>query len=104
MGIELFLAKHNINHPDEAIESLYQYALTQAYQYKAIDKLTENDKAKVLHIIANYAFQDYSRSAASKKFALIAVMDLLKLTFLLPKAIHQNQLKGLSEILKMHLK
>ncbi|MEQ5186670.1 antitermination protein, partial [Providencia alcalifaciens] len=28
MGIELFLAKHNINNPSEAIESLYQYALT----------------------------------------------------------------------------
>ena len=25
MGIELFLAKHGINQPDEAVESLYQY-------------------------------------------------------------------------------
>ncbi|WP_193016133.1 antitermination protein [Proteus sp. FME41] len=67
MGIELFFAKHNISHPDEAIESLYQYALTQAYHYKAIDKLVEKDKTHVLYIMANYAFQDYARSAASKK-------------------------------------
>ena len=32
-----------------------------------IDKLAEHDKAKVLHIIAEYAFQDYARSAASKR-------------------------------------
>lgn len=67
MGIELFLAKHNINQPEEAIESLYQYALTQVYKYKAINKLIENEKSEALRIIANYAFQDYARSAASKK-------------------------------------
>lgn len=67
MGIELFLAKHHINRPEEAIESLYQCALTQVNQYKMIDKLAEHDKAKVLHIIAEYAFQDYARSAASKR-------------------------------------
>ncbi|KLU18910.1 antitermination protein, partial [Proteus mirabilis] len=39
MGIELFLAKHHINRPEEAIESLYQCALTQVNQYKMIDKL-----------------------------------------------------------------
>jgi hypothetical protein len=67
MGIELFLAKHGINKPDEAVESLYQYALTQAYKYPAIAKLDEDIKQKVLQILANYAFQDYARSAASKK-------------------------------------
>lgn len=67
MGIELFLAKHGINKPDEAVESLYQYALTQAHKYSAIQKLDEDDRASVLQILANYAFQDYARSAASKK-------------------------------------
>ncbi|HHP7420643.1 TPA: antitermination protein [Providencia rettgeri] len=67
MGIELFLAKHGINKPDEAVESLYQYALTQAYKYNAIQKLDEDDRSSVLQILANYAFQDYARSAASKK-------------------------------------
>ncbi|MDL9985196.1 antitermination protein [Providencia rettgeri] len=67
MGIELFLAKHGINKPDEAVESLYQYALTQAHKYSAIQKLDEDDRSSVLQILANYAFQDYARSAASKK-------------------------------------
>lgn len=67
MGIELFLAKHGINKPYEAVESLYQYALTQAHKYSAIQKLDEDDRSSVLQILANYAFQDYARSAASKK-------------------------------------
>ncbi|KOP35198.1 antitermination protein [Xenorhabdus sp. GDc328] len=67
MGIELFLAKQGINKPDEAVESLYQYALTQAHKYSAIAKLDEDIKRSVLQILANYAFQDYARSAASKK-------------------------------------
>lgn len=67
MGIELFLAKHGINKPDEAVESLYQYALTQTHKYSAIQKLDEDDRSSVLQILANYAFQDYARSAASKK-------------------------------------
>ncbi|MBC8947282.1 antitermination protein [Xenorhabdus indica] len=67
LGIELFLAKQGINKPDEAVASLYQYALTQAYKYPAISRLEEDIKQKVLQILANYAFQDYARSAASKK-------------------------------------
>lgn len=67
MGIELFLAKHGINQPNEAVESLYQYALTQAHKYSVIQKLDEDVRASVLQILANYAFQDYARSAASKK-------------------------------------
>ncbi|NIH23402.1 antitermination protein [Providencia heimbachae] len=67
MGIELFLAKHGINNPDEAVESLYHYALTQAHKYSALQKLNEDDRSSVLQILANYAFQDYARSAASKK-------------------------------------
>ena len=67
MGIELFLAKHGINKPDEAVEGLYHYALTQAHKYSALQKLNEDDRSSVLQILANYAFQDYARSAASKK-------------------------------------
>ena len=67
MGIELFLAKHRINQPDEAVESLYQYALTQTHKYSVIQKLDEDVRSSVLQILANYAFQDYARSAASKK-------------------------------------
>ncbi|MDE9484043.1 antitermination protein [Xenorhabdus bovienii] len=67
MGIELFLAKQGINKPDESVESLYHYALTQAHKHPAILKLDEDIKQSVLQILANYAFQDYARSAASKK-------------------------------------
>ncbi|BET97778.1 antitermination protein Q [Xenorhabdus taiwanensis] len=67
LGIELFLAKQGINKPDDAVESLYQYALTQAYKHPAIAKLDEDIKRGVLQLLANYAFQDYARSAASKK-------------------------------------
>ncbi|MEY1273360.1 antitermination protein [Proteus mirabilis] len=67
MGIELFLAKQGINQPTEAVESIHQYAITQAHKYSAIGKLSENDRGTLLQILANYAFQDYARSAASKK-------------------------------------
>ncbi|MBD2811899.1 antitermination protein [Xenorhabdus sp. Vera] len=67
LGIELFLAKQGINKPDESVESLYQYALTQVHKHSAISKLDEDIKRGVLQILANYAFQDYARSAASKK-------------------------------------
>ncbi|MDC9599026.1 antitermination protein Q [Xenorhabdus anantnagensis] len=67
LGIELFLAKQGINRPDEAVESLYQYALTQAHKHSAIAKLDDDIRGNVLQILANYAFQDYARSAASKK-------------------------------------
>ncbi|AOM39656.1 antitermination protein [Xenorhabdus hominickii] len=67
MGIELFLAKQGINKPDEAVESLYQYALTQVHKHPAIAKLDDDIRENVLQILANYAFQDYARSAASKK-------------------------------------
>ncbi|MBD1229108.1 antitermination protein [Xenorhabdus griffiniae] len=67
LGIELFLAKQGINKPDEAVESLYQYALTQVHKHPAIAKLDADIRVSVLQILANYAFQDYARSAASKK-------------------------------------
>ncbi|MCW7548448.1 antitermination protein [Photorhabdus sp. APURE] len=67
LGIELFLAKQGINSPDEAVESLYQYALTQVHKHSAIERLNDDVRQKVLQILANYAFQDYARSAASKK-------------------------------------
>lgn len=104
MGIELFLAKHNISHPDEAIESLYQYALTQAYQYKAIDKLTKNDKAKVLHIIANYAFQDYARSAASKKVCPDCSNGFIDVDVFTTKSHTSKIVKGFERNLKNELK
>lgn len=104
MGIELFLAKHSINHPSEAIESLYQYALTQAYQYKAIDKLDEDVKANVLHIIANYAFQDYARSAASKKACPDCNNGFIEVDVFTTKSYTSKSVKELARNLNGELK
>lgn len=104
MGIELFLAKHSINHPSEAIESLYQYALTQAYQYKAIDKLNEDVKANVLHIMANYAFQDYARSAASKKACPDCSNGFIEVDVFTTKSYTSKSVKELERNLKNELK
>ncbi|MEN3259368.1 antitermination protein [Sodalis endosymbiont of Spalangia cameroni] len=64
-GIDLFLAKQGISKPDRAVEYLYQYALSQAGKYKAVDKLDDDIKLPVLQLLANFAYQDYARSAAS---------------------------------------
>ncbi|CNL20049.1 antitermination protein [Yersinia pseudotuberculosis] len=65
MGIELFLAKQGISSPDSAVESLTQYALKESVKYKAISKLDEDIKQRVVQTLARYAFADYARSAAS---------------------------------------
>lgn len=65
IGFDLFLAKHGVSSPEQSVESLYQYALTQASQYSSIAKLSTDIKRGVLQTLAMFAFQDYSRSAAS---------------------------------------
>ncbi|WP_459175755.1 antitermination protein [Ewingella americana] len=64
-GLDLFLAKQGISKPDKAVESLYQFAMKQAYQYKAVAQLDGDIKHGVLQMLATFAYQDYSRSAAS---------------------------------------
>lgn len=64
-GLDLFLAKMGISKPDKAVESLYQFAIKQVYQCKAVSQLEDDIKHHVLQILATFAYQDYSRSAAS---------------------------------------
>lgn len=64
-GFDLFMAKHGISGPDRAVESLYQFSLTQVGKSQSIANLAEDTKHIVLQTLATFAFQDYSRSAAS---------------------------------------
>lgn len=64
-GFDLFMAKHGISGPERAVESLYQFALTRLGKSASIANLAEDTKHLVLQTLATFAFQDYSRSAAS---------------------------------------
>lgn len=65
IGLDLYLAKIGISAPDKAVEGLYEIAKRLAGQCKAISELDEDIKQRVLQILATFAYQDYSRSAAS---------------------------------------
>lgn len=65
IGLDLYLAKIGISTPDKAVEGLYEIAKRLAGQCKAISELDEDIKQRVLQILATFAYQDYSRSAAS---------------------------------------
>lgn len=64
-GLDLFLAKQGISKPDKAVESLCRFAEKQLHQYRAVAQLEDDNKHHVLQILATFAYQDYSRSAAS---------------------------------------
>lgn len=66
-GLDLFLAKMGISSPDKALQCLFEYALSQSGRYRAVADLDEDIKRKVLQVIATFAYQDYSRSAASTR-------------------------------------
>ncbi|ELZ1138922.1 antitermination protein, partial [Escherichia coli] len=66
-GLDLFLAKMGISSPDRAVESLVKYALTQTSKHKAIEQLDDDIKQAVVQLLANFAYQDYARSAASTR-------------------------------------
>ena len=69
MGYSAFLGKMGISNNDRerAIELLAQYALTKCDRVAALRKLDAGVKQLVMHQLANFAFEDYSRSAASVK-------------------------------------
>lgn len=66
-GLDLFLAKMGISSPDRAVESLVKYAFTQTSKHKAIEQLDDDIKQAVVQLLANFAYQDYARSAASTR-------------------------------------
>jgi hypothetical protein len=65
IGLDLYLAKIGISAPDKAVEGLYEIAQRLAGQCRAISELDDDIKQRVLQILATFAYQDYSRSAAS---------------------------------------
>ena len=65
IGLDLYLAKIGISSPDTAVAGVYEIAKRLAGQCKAIAELDEDTKQRVLQVLATFAYQDYSRSAAS---------------------------------------
>ncbi len=67
MGYSAFLGKMGISYNDRAraIELLAQYALTKCDRVAALRKLDAGVKPLVMLQLAAFAFEDYSRSAAS---------------------------------------
>ena len=69
MGYSAFLGKMGLSHNDRerAIALLAEYALTKCDKVAALRKLSDRVKPLVIHQLAIFAFEDYSRSAASVK-------------------------------------
>lgn len=69
LGYSAFLGKLGIssNNRERAIELLAQYALTKCDRVAALRKMDARVKPLVMHQLATFAFEDYSRSAASVK-------------------------------------
>ena len=69
LGYSAFLGKMGISNYDRerGIEFLAQYALTKCDRVAALRKLDAGLKPLVMHQMASFAFEDYSRSAASVK-------------------------------------
>lgn len=69
MGYSAFLGKMGISQNDRerAIALLAEYALTKCDKVAALRKLSDGVKPLVMHHLATFAFEDYSRSAASVK-------------------------------------
>ncbi|WP_318378837.1 antitermination protein [Enterobacter sp.] len=69
MGYSAFLGKMGISHNDRerAIALLAEYALSKCDKVAALRKLGEGIKPLVMYQLATFAFEDYSRSAASVK-------------------------------------
>lgn len=64
LGFALFPAKVGIQNPDFAIEGLIHYAV--ALDNPTLNKLSEETGLQIVPYLVNFAFADYSRSAASK--------------------------------------
>lgn len=64
LGFNLFLAKMGIQDPAPALEGLFKYAL--ALKNPVLQKLSEKSRLEILSVLVKFAYEDYSRSAASK--------------------------------------
>ncbi|KAA5936448.1 antitermination protein [Pantoea sp. Bo_2] len=66
-GFELFLSKHGITTSDRAVSMLTDYGMGQAARYRAIASLSEPVRSSLIQLLATFAYQDYTRSAASTR-------------------------------------
>lgn len=66
-GFELFLSKHGITTSDRAVSMLTDYGMGQAARYRAIASLSESVRNSLIQLLATFAYQDYTRSAASAR-------------------------------------
>lgn len=64
LGFNLFLAKMGIQDPQPAIEGLMNYAL--ALKNPVLNKLSDEARAEMARCLAQFAYSDYARSAASR--------------------------------------
>ena len=64
LGFALFLAKVGVQDPQFAIEGLLNYAM--ALDNPTLNKLSGEARLQIIPHLVNFAFADYSRSAASK--------------------------------------
>lgn len=69
MGYSAFLGKMGIssNDREKAIELLTRYAYSACVKVPALRDLDNDIKPKVMQVLAMFAFEDYSRSAASTR-------------------------------------
>lgn len=68
LGFSLFLAKVGISDPQIAIEGLMRYA--QSLRNPVLMKLSDKARNEILTVLVQFAYADYSRSAASKSTCL----------------------------------
>ncbi|HEM7925840.1 TPA: antitermination protein [Citrobacter farmeri] len=64
LGFNLFLAKMGIQDPTPALEGLFNYAM--AMKNPVLQKLSEKSRLEILPVLVKFAYEGYSRSAASK--------------------------------------
>ncbi|EOZ5342736.1 antitermination protein [Escherichia coli] len=66
-GMAVFCGKHELSQNDKqkAINYLMQFAHKVSGKYRGVAKLEGNTKAKVLQVLATFAYADYCRSAAT---------------------------------------
>ncbi|MDW4577452.1 antitermination protein Q [Atlantibacter hermannii] len=64
-GFDLYLSKIGVSKPDLAMEKLYESAEKLSSQFRAISVLDDEIRESLLRVMCSFAYQDYSRSAAS---------------------------------------
>lgn len=66
-GFDLYLSKIGIGSPEIALDRLYEQARKLSGKFRALSELDESARSGVLKVLCAFAYQDYSRSAASTR-------------------------------------